>query len=240
MKSLKLFCVVVLAAVVTPCLVQAGSISGPFDATASIPFTSTEWSSGSNGVNYLTFPKFDSSLGLLESVQLSYSGSMNTTITVTNFSGYLGSPSDSSGTVSTQSVVSIQDASNDLVSPLSKLAILSSPQAYTLSGSVGNNTESFVDAETTMSDTFTYTAPAVLADFNGPGSIQLAAATSTGSVYTNTGGETFPSQVSSVALTGTVTYTYAPLPVPEPTAFALLSVGVVGLMGYVWRRKRLA
>ena len=36
----------------------------------------------------------------------------------------------------------------------------------------------------------------------------------------------------------TITYTYEAPAVPEPSAFALLGIGGVALVGYGWRRKR--
>jgi hypothetical protein len=238
-KNLKLLRVAMLAALAAavPSFLYASTLT--YDSTTSIPLTPTEWASGAGtpAVNDLTFKQFDPTLGTLDSVVLTYSGSMTTTITVTNISGFLGSPATSSGTVATQSVVSIQDSGGDLMNPLSQLAILSPPQSYALAGTPNGNTQVFTEPETSLSDSFTYLAPAVLADFTGSGTIQLAASTSTGIVYNNTGGATFPSQISSAALGGTIIYTYTPT-VPEPSALALVGVGFAGLMGFVWRSRR--
>lgn len=234
MKNLKLLSVVLFVAValIVPSCLYASTLTyetGP----VTIPSTTTDWTQN------LQFQQFNPLDGTLDSVVLTLGGSLTTTITLTNISGFLGSPADSSGAVATQSVISVQDSASDLTNPMSQLAITSPPQPYALPGSPNGSTQVFPEPETPLSDSFTYLAPAVLTDFTGSGQIQLAASTSTGIVYPNpnTGGATYSSQVSSAALTGTIIYTYTPS-VPEPSALALVGVGFAGLMGFVWRKGR--
>ena len=96
------------------------------------------------------------------------------------FAGFLGSPATSSGTASTQSVISAQDSASDLINPLSQLVMSSPPQSYTLPGTPNGSTQVFPEPETTWSGSVTYMVPAVLTDFTGSGFTQLAASTSTG------------------------------------------------------------
>ena len=88
------------------------------------------------------------------------------------------------------------------------------------------------------SDSEAYTLSAILAEFNGPGTIMLPASTFTQTLLANTGGNTAASQVTQGDLTGTVTYHYNP--VPEPSTLALFGVGAVSLLACAWRRRRVA
>ena len=85
------------------------------------------------------------------------------------------------------------------------------------------------------SDTQIYTSAVVLSEFTGPGSITLNASTYTQTLLANTGGNTAAGQVTTGSATGTVTYNFTP--VPEPSAFVMLGLLVVGLMGRAVRRK---
>ena len=90
-----------------------------------------------------------------------------------------------------------------------------------------------------LSDSFTYLAPAVLGFHrlrpDSVGSFDIDWDRVPQSQYRRR--DLYSSQVSSVALTGTIIYTYTPS-VPEPSALALVGVGFAGLMGFVWRNGR--
>jgi hypothetical protein len=201
--------------------VLADTISGPFTTSTPIPFTLTDWTGS------LTFPKFDSSLGILTQVDMSLSGGIQTVLTVTNTS-----PEVSSGTARTEVQMTIQDAGGNLNTP--QLDLLSPNYTYSL-GSGQSVTSGTLTKSGNSNDS--YTLAAVLAEFTGPGTIVLPASTFTQTWLTNLGGSTYASQATSASLTGTVTYHYTTVATPEPTSLLLLAVGL-GALGLVSRRKK--
>jgi hypothetical protein len=197
---------------------RAGII-GPVTTSTPILSTPTDW------LGDLTFPQFNPSNGTLDSVTLVLSGSYATTLTVQNLAS-----ASSSGTAQTELQMAVQDAGNKLNVP--ELQLVSPGYTYTLSPS-GSITSGLLT--TSGIDNETYTSSALLAEFTGTGTIALPASTMTFTILTNRGGNTYTSQVTDAALTGTVTYNFAPIAVPEPPAFALLGVGVAALLGFARR-----
>lgn len=185
------------------------NVSGPFTTSTPIPATLTDWSSP------LSFPKFDSSLGTLTAVQLDLQGAMSTELTVTN-----NSPEASSGYAKTHLQLSVQDAENNLVTP--QIDLVSDAYNYDLAAGQSLTSGSLTKSG---SSSDTYTSPAILAEFNGPGTIVLNASTFTETFLANTGGNTEAGQVTTGELTGTVTYIYT----PEPASLSMLAVGALGL-----------
>jgi hypothetical protein len=191
--------------------ISLAAMSGPFTTTTPITLTATDWTDS------LSFPQFNSGLGILNSVTIDLSGSMNTVLTVTN-----NSAEASTGTAKTELQMTVQDSGGNLIVP--QIDLFSAPYSYSL-GAGGSVTSGILTKNGTSSDT--YTLAAVLAEFTGPGSIVLDASTLTETWLTNTGGNTFASQSTSAELTGTVTYNYT---VPEPMTISLMSIGGLALL----------
>lgn len=194
--------------------------SGPFGTSTPIPLTLTDWSSS------LDFPKFNSALGTLTSVRIELDGYLETTIDVENLAA-----SPSSGNVKTEVQFTVQDGGNNLIDPV--IDLLSPAFNYALNP--GDSTTSGLLTKSGSSDD-TYVAPAVLAAFNGPGTITLSASTFTQTLLANTGGNTSADQVTEASLTGQVTYTYNP--VPEPATIVLGAFAAVGLALAARRRRK--
>jgi hypothetical protein len=199
--------------------VQADMISGPFTTSTPIPYTLTDWTGS------LSFPMFNSALGTLTEVDMTLNGAMQTTLTVTN-----NSPDSSSGNAKTEVQMSVQDAGLHFSPP--QIDFNSPAFGYSLAGG-GNVTSGLLTSSS--SNSAVYTLSAILAEFNGPGTIVLPASTFTQTLLANTGGNTAASQVTQADLTGTVTYHYNP--VPEPSTFALFGVAALGLLACARRRR---
>jgi hypothetical protein len=187
--------------------------------TTSTPIgsTLTDWT------GTLAFQKFNPSFGTLNSVTIGLSGSLSTVLTITNNSG-----ESSSGTGKTEVQMTVQDAGSNLINT-PQIDLFSPDYSYSL-GAGGSTTSGTLTKNGTSSDL--YTAAAVLSEFTGAsGNTVLNASTFTQTWLTNTGGNTFASQVTNASLTGTVTYDY----VPEPATMAMLGLGALGLAA---RRRR--
>lgn len=186
-------------------LAQANTVT--YTTSTPISSTLTDW----NGV--LKFQQFDSSLGTLQSVTIHLSSTMSTVLTVTN-----SAASASQGSAKTEFQVSVQDSGNYLNVP--EIDMFSSSFSYTLAA---NGTKTSGTLTKSASDEQTYTDAGVLAEFTGNGAINLSASSFTQTWLTNTGGNTFASQVTRGSLTGDVTYDY--VPIPEPATMAMLAMG---------------
>ena len=213
MKVAATVCLLILS------IAAARGASVSYGPTSAIPDTKTDWTSA------LDFPKFDSTLGVLNTVELSITGEIKTTLTVTN-----NASSASDGNAKTHVTITVRD-------PLTLLTVMpdiySPPFGYTLPPNTSTTSGLLTKSETKDGS---WTAAAILTEFTGTGNISLSAVTFTETVLVNNGGNTFASQVTDANATGLVTYYYTP--VPEPSGIMALLTGVGGLLGMAFRRRR--
>lgn len=188
-----------------------------------VPSSLTDWSTA------LSFQKFDSSLGTLNSVKLDLNSAMSTVITVTN-----NGVSPSNGTANTRMRVYVQDAGPNLISPAINW-YYSDDFLYNLPTGGGVTSDTLTGSG---SSSHTYSTAPVLTEFTGSGLISLAASTYTETVLANNGGNTSANQLTNANLGGMVTYDYTPAPVPEPATIAAIASGAAAL-GFLFMRRRM-
>jgi hypothetical protein len=177
----------------------------------------TDWS------GTLSFQKFDSSLGTLNSVQIDLSGAISSLITIAN-----NAASETSGSVDINIELSVSGADFDV--PVMNMAF----PTYYFTVPAGQSLNSADSLSQSDSSSSIFTAPGILSEFTGTGTIVLDAATLTGTSVSYTGGNIDFNQITSCGLTGTVTYNYEKEILPEPATICLLGLGTLSLI----RRKR--
>lgn len=197
------------------------SVIGPTVTTTPIASTQTEWNGN------LSFPQFNQTLGSLTDVSLQYHTGISTTLTVKDLTG-----NGSSGQAFTEVAISIADGGGMLTADEPQLDVDSSHYPFSLSGNQ-TLTSGLLGGNQT-SGIFDYTAPTLLAEFTGPGSVTLSATTLTTPQVNYSFGNISNLQVTDASLTAFVTYTYTPA-VPEPATLSLLVLGGVPLLS---RRRR--
>lgn len=201
---------------------QAGAQSETFVTSTPIPSSLTDWSGS------LAFQQFNPSLGTLDSVTLTLSSSLSTTLTVVN------SASDaSSGTVRTELLLT--PAPSNLAD--SSLDIITSPQSY---GLASGQSLTLPLVNRTGSSVNTYSDSTTLGQFTGSGTFSVGVGTFTQTLLANTGGNTSSSQVTVADATGTVVYDYTPFAaIPEPSGYAALAgLCAMGMLGLSRRGNR--
>jgi len=217
----------------TAVVAQANTIS----FTNNISSTKTDWI-GENDV----LTQFSSSLGTLNSVQLSLVAGLTTTLSVTN-----NAASASSGTAATEVQLSIDasplGATESVLYGVANPVVdyLSHTFSYSLAAGLGT-TSGTIGTDTTSRFSFYYangsaiTDSAILSALTGTGTVDLPITSLTQSVLRNTGGNTEATQVTYANMQSIVTYDYNPVPAPEPSTVAMIGTGLAGL-GMMIRRR---
>jgi hypothetical protein len=216
-------------AVVVGCATNASANTETFTTSTPVSSSLTDWN------NTLAFQQFNSSLGTLNSVELTLSSGITTILTVQNMG------TSSHGGVKTEMTVMVEDAGNHFNLDVPQLDILSSRYTYNLGA--GKSATSGLLSATGSYSSEDYTLAAILNEFTGNGVIDLDASTYTTTDLSNTGGNTASSQVTDASLTGTVTYDYtAPIQVvdrapEEASTFSLLVLGL-GSLPFLRRQRK--
>ena len=217
----KTFAVAAIAAVGV--IAHADTIS----YTNSFPSTLTEWSTT------LNLPQFNSTLGTLDSIDISLYSSMSSLIHITN-----SSAGGASGNFASELQIFATDPGTyDLFGVGSNPVIDNTSPAkfkYTLASFVGSGTNSPTLYASGGADSGAIVDSSTLTLFTGTGTVGLPVSTLTLEFGTINGNQAI-NNVTSADLQSIVTYDYT-APVPEPSTFAMIGTGLAGL-GMVFRRR---
>lgn len=183
-----------------------------------LPYSDTLASATTDWSGTLSFPKFDASLGILNSVQIDLFGTIGSLVTITN-----NAASETSGRIDINIELSVSGAHFNV--PVMNMAI----PAYYFTFPAGQSLNSGSLSQSASSSNI-FTAPGILSEFTGTETIILNAATLTETSASYTGGNIDFNQITSCGLTGTVIYNYQHELVPEPATMSLLGMGVLSLI----------
>jgi hypothetical protein len=213
---------------------QAATFTPP---TVSVPVQLTNYTKS------VSVAKFDPSLGVLQSVLLTFNGKVTGNIRVDN-----ASPSPATGTLKLASQLKLSQL--NLGGPLSPVITLapfdSAPFSVTaddddVAGSyTGTDSQITSNLQGIQTGTKTYTAAADLAVFAGAGSIDFdVAASADSSVISNDSGNLDTQFRTNAGADFTITYTYA-APVRVPEASANIGVGLLAAGVMMTQLKRIS
>jgi len=187
--------------------------------------STASFSASGTSANVLSWAQFDTTLGTLTSVSLTFSGS-----------------SSGSFLVNANQGVDASIANPKALIKFQFSAGTSTPSQLSGNGSLSTNPSAPATVTDGNTTTFTFPSTAIsgsrsawtsLAYFEGTGSFTT---TVTNGISGITDGSTDYSNVSALG-TATLSYEYTPVPVPEPSTYAMAAVGV-GIFSLIsWRRR---
>ena len=195
--------------------------------TNSFASSLTEWSTTVN------LPKFNPSLGTLNSVDISLSSGINSVLHITN-----NVNTSSYGTEASDLQIFIANpGSYDLFGTSGGPVVDATTGSfhYNLPAILNWGTNSPSLVTTGGADSGTITDSSTLALFTGAGTEGLVANTITLLSGSHNGNQT-QINVTTADLQSVITYDFTAAPVPEPTTFAMIGAGLASL-GMVWRRR---
>ncbi|MHC5540022.1 choice-of-anchor E domain-containing protein [Singulisphaera rosea] len=231
--------------------------------TVTIPSTQTDWNTSTSslsGINPLTFAKFDTSLGTLQSVNLTvaYTITQSVKLTFTPVS----SATQSATLGATTSMASNPNQGTNINLNLgtggtaTNLVNIQAPVLqYSKTYNPGSTTQVFSTDLPPTSPYYltplngssnvvqgsvdkTITDPSQLGLFTGSGTIGLPSDATSGATHTISGGNGGVMNLTYAGITVNISYNYTPNTVPEPSSVALFGIGGVGMLVLVRRSRR--
>jgi PEP-CTERM motif len=180
---------------------------------------------------------FDTALGTLTGVSLTYGGRVASTITLTN-NGSNTETVEAVGTTSLRFTSTISGLNTVISAPAARVGLSVTTGENDLASGASRAFGPLNDSKTTTLDA---ALNAFLASFSaaGGGSFGIGCRSVSGLNLVGGGGNIASNQVTTAACNGAITYTYtaASTPVPEPTSLALVGLALAAAGFTASRRK---